>query len=261
VDVPPLDGARIVKSGPSLVYLQIASRERSPASILEDWLSAARERGMRVIAVHPESASASLAGMAGEHVYLRVYGGGGWPSTAIFGRALRAPSSLTSPCVPVPKVSFAILEEQTGIDWQGHRFSGLARWAFETSHDYDVDADGELDAFVPERPSPKGRGCPGDVSRAVYVMRGACGHRVGVVGPGLPRSDAVDAAPDASGFRILTFYEATPTVAKVHVVEFDTREIRFAFERGAYRRLDPRSERVEHGSCEHCATGTCRLAP
>ena len=155
-------------------------------------------------------------------------------------------------CVKVPDVRHEIYLTSSAIDQEGEFRQGTAHWDLRTARLLDVDGDGLLDAFVPI--APKKNSCPEDVSYRVYVMRGACGHDLGVVGPGSFHYSAPTVPLDASGFRPLTYESETTAYGKGPIPEMQTSTRAFAVTKGRYART---KETRTSGKCHHCARWSC----
>lgn len=114
----------------------------------------------------------------------------------------------------------------------------------------DVDGDGTRDVLVPV-PGP--HDCPAQAPLDLYVVRGACGHRVGrVIGDleaALPRPAGSRALPDLTTSTI-DVEQGDPRVPAVRRTDRRT----YRFEGGAYRQVDRTSET---SVCHHCGTSTC----
>lgn len=149
-----------------------------------------------------------------------------------------APPSLPGPCVPVPEVAFQI---GTKVG------DGTLNQTFTTRHDLDLDGDGALDADVP---LAKDARCADDVRHALYVTRGACGHRVGTVGPGtIAVHEVARASPTAAGLKpVRTWTHRSGAGKWIHG------ERNFAFDGGAYREVAAK-DREE--ACETCKPSEC----
>ena len=166
-----------------------------------------------------------------------------------------AKPKLPGACVPIPKVDRPVYVNSSGIDQEGERRHGQTFWGFKMVRLVDVDGDGLDDAFVPVA---KQHACPEEVSWRVYAVRGACGHDLGVVGPGsLDHADAIAAPLDASGFRplVLTAESAKLGNQRPPLPEHTTTTRSFAVRRGAYAQT---ATKQQTGVCHHCGTWSCR---
>jgi hypothetical protein len=162
------------------------------------------------------------------------------------------PASTVAPgkCVAIPQITHAVDVTSTGINDAGERGEGHTFWKLQTLFLLDVDGDGIPDAFVPQPTSADQ--CPEAVMWRVYVMRGACGHDLGVVGPAV-----VDVSPaplDASGFRPLTSTSVTTRLGAQRIPDHITTTTRYAVTKGRYQPVDTKQQ---VGICHHCATWTC----
>jgi len=183
----------------------------------------------------------------GARARIAVDQGGG----AVF---LTARPSTTRPpgkCVAIPNGRHTVHVNSMAINQDGERGEGHTFWDFKTERTHDVDGDGIPDAFVPVA---KPHACPEEVSFRVFVVRGGCGHEVGVVGPGSFPWDAPTVALDASGFRPLTMTAESTSYGKHGIPVMTTTVRRFAVKRGRYVRVDLKKTA---GVCHHCATWHC----
>lgn len=155
-------------------------------------------------------------------------------------------------CVAVPNVTHPVNVKSRGTSTDGETYEGQTFWNFKTERIHDVDGDAIADAFVPVAKTKNA--CPEHVSFRVFVMRGACGHDLGVIGPGSFQFDAGTTALDASGFRPFTMEAQRARHGKPGIPEMTTTIRRFAVKRGKYTQLD---SKVTTGVCHHCATWHC----
>lgn len=163
------------------------------------------------------------------------------------------PASPTLPgkCVAIPDVKYTVFVNSVGIDQQGKVGHGQNQWELATARIHDADGDGILDAFVPVA---KKHACPEAVAYRVFAVRGACGHDLGVVGPGNFAFDAGTTAIDASGFRPFTMTAEKTQTGKSGIPEMKTTVRRFAVKRGKYAQTDIKTST---GVCHHCAIWSC----
>jgi hypothetical protein len=161
-------------------------------------------------------------------------------------------TKLTGKCVVPPDVKHPVYVVSSGINNDGESSSGSSFWDIKTERIHDVDGDAIPDMFVPVAKAKNT--CPEDVSYRVFVMRGDCGHDVGVIGPGSFQFDAGTAAIDGSGFRPFTMTAEKTRHGKKGIPESTTTTRRFAVQRGKYAVLDSKSST---GVCHHCATWSC----
>jgi hypothetical protein len=168
------------------------------------------------------------------------------------------PSTVAPPgaCVAVPQVTHSLYVTSTGIDQLGEIHEAMTRWGYHTVRLADVDGDGLLDAFVP---IAKPNDCPEDIQWRVFVMRGACGHDVGVVGKGTIAPDAMGAG-DGSGFRpiVVTSSSTGGGMSVIPKMTDTTTSFAFSPKLGRYVR---RGVKSRSGVCHHCALWSCVLGP
>jgi hypothetical protein len=119
------------------------------------------------------------------------------------------------------------------------------------SEPFDIDGDGQPDVLVPE-PAPDD--CVQDFHFAVYVTRGACGHRVGIV-HGMVDLPAVASAPRSAGLRDLvatTERQAQRDPREPAKLVRVTRTYRF--DGTAYREVN---KSTTASVCHHCPSVHC----
>lgn len=116
----------------------------------------------------------------------------------------------------------------------------------------DLDGDGALDAFVPE---PSASDCDNEYPFALYLSRGACGHRVGVIRGTLSRA-LLASAPRSHGLPDLTTTIERSEQDDPRVpAQRRTTQITYRFDGVAYRER-ARESRV--AVCHHCSRIVCR---
>lgn len=162
--------------------------------------------------------------------------------------ATKAPGA----CVAIPEAKHPVFVNSMGISSDGEMFDGQTFWDYKTSRIHDVDGDGIADAFVPIAKTK--HACPEQVSFRVFVVRGACGHDVGVVGPGSFAWDAGAVALDASGFRPFAMTAESSKHGKRGLPEMTTTTRQFRFDNGKYKQTD---SKTRTGICHHCAVWHC----
>ena len=160
--------------------------------------------------------------------------------------------TLPGKCVAIPDVKHPVYVNSAAINQDGDHGQGRTFWDYKTERIHDVDGDGLADAFVPVAKTRNA--CPEEVSFRVFVVRGACGHDLGVIGPGSFQFDAGTAAIDASGFRPFTMEAQKSKHGKKGIPEMVTTIRRFAVKRGKYAQAD---SKTSSGVCHHCATWSC----
>jgi hypothetical protein len=152
-------------------------------------------------------------------------------------------------CVAIPSVDHEIYVSSRGIDQRGQQREGHTRIRYGTYHGLDVDGDGIPDALVPA-PASKDQ-CGEELVYRVFVVRGACGHEVGRVGPGWIE---LAGPPDASGFHPLVATAQSTGGDEHGAPTMNTLTTRFAVRHGAYVKLDSSST---SGTCHHCGHWSC----
>ncbi len=203
------------------------------------WVLDFTDLGYTVIGEHrgKRSWSTSLAHPSGPRVMLEMHDAR--DRLQLSARAVTRPlppPPLPGPCVPVPEVEFQI-KEKIG--------DGMFPTWYFTRHELDLDGDGVLDAQVP---LASGVQCGDDVRYALYVMRGACGHRVGTVGPGLIASND-GFAPTAGGLKPLRTWIHRYTAGKIVKGERN-----YTFATGTYRESDAKQTEEP---CDVCKAQVC----
>lgn len=124
-----------------------------------------------------------------------------------------------------------------------------------TSHPFDLDGDGQLDTLVPE---PARGDCVQDFHFAIYVTRGRCGHRVGVVYGTLDIA-ALAAAPRSAGLPDLTTVTERQQQADPRRPAELRRETRtYRFDGTTYRESN---HTVSISVCHHCPDQRCEHEP
>jgi hypothetical protein len=162
-----------------------------------------------------------------------------------------SPSSISAPgkCVAIPNVTHEIRRRSMGIGQDGEPQESDTRLNAATHHAFDIDGDGIPDVLVPA--AATAGECFEQLHWRVFLVRGACGHELGAVGPGWV---TVDGARDASGFHpLVAGTNSTGTDAQGNR-ESTTRTTRFAVRHGAYVKVD---SSARTGACPHCASWWC----
>jgi hypothetical protein len=126
---------------------------------------------------------------------------------------------------------------------------------YGTSEVVDLDGDGQLDVLAPE---PAEGDCVGDMHLAVYLSRGACGHRVGVIQGQIDVAGTRAARRSHGLLDVHTTIEETvqpdPRVPAVR----RTRARRYRFDGTRYTLA---SERTTRAVCHHCPLESCVIVP
>lgn len=192
---------------------------------------------------------ATFEARTGERVRVALDAAGGAITLVAKPSRTRPPGA----CVAIPSVDHPVRVHSSAIDQEGELRHGQTFWGFKTARLVDVDGDGIDDAFVPVA---KKHACPEDVSWRVYVVRGSCGHDLGVIGPGsIDHASAIARPLDASGFRPLVLTAEKTRTGKRGVPDHITTTRKFEVRGGTYTQVDA-SQRT--GTCHHCATWYCR---
>lgn len=155
---------------------------------------------------------------------------------------------LPGPCVKPPQRTREIDVRSSGIDQQGEFRQGEAHWSLSTRPSVDLDGDGRLDVLVPHA---KLGSCPWEVPHDVYVMRGACGHRLGTVVGSI--EEPTFTAPFHKGLRDIHTSASWASGARL-VPEHHTRERRYVFDGRALRLVQ---DLHRSGQCHHCGVSSC----
>ncbi len=190
----------------------------------------------------------TVEGATGSRARITVDQGGGTIVMVAKPTAIKPPGK----CVAIPIARHPVHVHSSAINQDGERGEGETFWDFKTERIHDVDGDGIADAFVPVAKTTSA--CPEEVAFRVFVVRGDCGHDLGVIGPGSFQFDAGTTALDASGFRPFTMTAETTRFGKRGIPEMTTTVRRFAVKGGKYAPLDVKKTT---GVCHHCATWHC----
>jgi hypothetical protein len=156
-------------------------------------------------------------------------------------------------CTPVPRGQW-ILDRtiiQSSPPDPKYPFEHSDRVAMGVSEPFDLDGDGVRDVLVPE-PGPGD--CTMDFHFAIYIKRGACGHRVGIVYGNIDAT-ALSSAPRHAGLPELTTrterqQQPDPRVPAELRVETRT----YRFDGVAYREVH---QTVTTSVCHHCPSVRC----
>jgi hypothetical protein len=173
---------------------------------------------------------------------------GGTLSIVARPRATRPPG----PGVAIPNVVTEVDVHSSGVDQKGERRERSTFWRMATSRRLDVDGDGLIDLFVPI--PPKQGVCPEDFTYRVFVVRGSCGHEVGVIGPGQLTWDAGTVPLDSSGYRPITLEHRRARHGQDRIPVMTTTTRRFVMVGGSYRQD---SIATSSGRCHHCSVWHC----
>jgi len=154
-------------------------------------------------------------------------------------------------CVAPPEPTWDVTVHASGIDQQGQYRENEIAWQLATARVADVDGDAVLDAFVPLHRAGQ---CPGDTSFEIYVMRGACGHLVGTVGPGWLSDTSTSTRVDRSGYRPLELEQRWTQSGTRRIPELVTTFTTYRFRGTAYRVT---ASKRTVGVCHHCSLERC----
>lgn len=121
-----------------------------------------------------------------------------------------SPVALPGPCVAVPDTVLRIIEHRSGHGYDRYENRQIDvekdySWTLAPNDDLDFDRDGVADRIVPvdggkAEPYP----CPRSVRWALWVTRGACGHRVGTISGDLTRAADPSATRMEHGLTVLS---------------------------------------------------------
>ncbi|MCA9653541.1 MAG: hypothetical protein KC501_26730 [Myxococcales bacterium] len=155
-------------------------------------------------------------------------------------------------CVVPPQRTGMVIVSASGIDQEGEYRQTESHWSMDTSPGPDLDGDGQPELYVPR---PSKQPCPWDVPHDVYVMRGACGHRVGTI-VGLVDGET-EIAPFVKGLRtVLTTAEWSAFDGNFGVPNQHTRTRRYEFDG---KTLRVRADEEIEGKCHHCGVEHCTV--
>lgn len=166
----------------------------------------------------------------------------------------RVPRAFVPPgaCGAIPDTSWVLRRTTTQSSPPDPEFPGVSHSevGYGPARVLDLDGDGVRDAFVPE---PQRGDCVDDMHIALYVVRGTCGHRVGVV-VGRPETSAPATRRGGALLELVTTERETvqrdprvPAVQRTH-----TRTYRF--DGRAYRET---RHTQRDAICHHCAQVWC----
>jgi hypothetical protein len=209
-----------------------AALAKLPVTVLED-----REEDGALIVTVAAASGARAAIVLGPD-------GGGIAVTARPGIA-KPPGA----CVPIANARYQGTVIYNAIDDRGSHRRSEREWEVDTRRLLDVDGDGLIDVFVPEPASSAS--CPDEFSYRVFVVRGACGHELGVVGPGQVMPDASPLG--STGYRAIRTHEASSR-SNSRIPNKTTIARTFELVAGAYKLTD---KQTSGGQCHHCARWHC----
>lgn len=255
-EVPPLAGAQLLEH--ARISARVGDSPRGATfiavrgelqQIFAAWLDAAAARGFRVLAERGTThvRAASLIDGDGRRASLLLQRDGDDELAGVFNFGHHPQTTLRGPCVPIPTHFREFVVERQGIDQDGQGRAERVRARVEARLGQDLDGDGELDVLVPTDARAT---CPQDITWTVYLARGACGHAVGVVGPG--EIELYD-DPLPPGPRPLVFRAQTQALTDEGLMT-TTIVSTYSFRGGRYVRTDRARERW---GCHHCPLETC----
>ena len=151
-------------------------------------------------------------------------------------------------CVEIPSIFEDVIVTTKPHPRPGEAAPRTISWNLVTEHLFDVDGDGQLDAFVPALDETA---CPERAHYRVLVVRGICGIDFGTVGPGRP---TITRAASADYALITTVSETSSSGSSPGPTLQRTSRV-WQVSAGRYRVID---ERVTDSECYHCPTWSCR---
>ncbi len=157
-------------------------------------------------------------------------------------------------CVAIPSVTWRVERTATQSSPPDPSFPPSVNSAvtMATARTVDLDRDGALDVLVPE-PSPTD--CNNAYTFAIYLTRGACGHRVGTI-RGMLQLERVARAVRPNGLpELVTTIERTLQNDPRVPAQRQTETITYRYDGSAYRE---HSRAVTQAVCHHCAHVECR---
>ncbi len=156
-------------------------------------------------------------------------------------------------CVPVPSRNFLLRRTitQSSPPDPAREFVRHDQVSMGTSRPFDLDGDGQSDTLVPE---PAQGDCTQDYHFAIYVTRGTCGHRVGLV-HGSIDVVAMRTAPRHAGLPDLTTIAERQQQPDPRIPAVLRRETHaYRFDGTAYREIH---STVVTPVCHHCPDARC----
>ncbi len=161
-------------------------------------------------------------------------------------------------CVAIPSPTFHIhrTTTQSSPPDPAYPYQREATLAFGTTRAVDLDGDGTLDVLVPE---PAAGDCVSTMHVAVYLARGACGHRLGVL-QGRIELAASSTHRTHGLFDLVTTSDETIQDDPRVPAQRRTHRRTYRFDGTAYRET---AHTTSDGVCHHCPHESCTttLAP
>lgn len=175
---------------------------------------------------------------------------------ALGARVLGQPPTLRPPgaCVPVPRTQLHLYRSMRQASPPDPEYPTEREdvVGFGTTSPMDLDSDGAMDFLVPE---PSAGDCVETMHLAIYLTRGGCGHRLGVIVGALDLA-ALSTAARSHGLPDLrtTARETVQDDPRIPAVQ-RTHQYRYRFDGSTY----VEASHVHHDAvCHHCGLQQCR---
>jgi len=157
--------------------------------------------------------------------------------------------TLPGPCVEIPQLVYEV--DVTTQDVNTTETTPRTNHVkLETTYEIDLDGDGIEDAFVP---IAEPHACPESVSWRVMIVRGTCGHDLGVISPG-SISELIGGRTKASDFAPLITTAQKVSYGRRGEPEVTTWSRTFAVDHDAYQQT---SETKSSQVCGTCGMSRC----
>jgi hypothetical protein len=257
-EVPVVPTDRMFTPGETVRLPEQTFTGHSAAARFEAWIRNWQTADIQLLRTYPEQGypMALFQTSSGARILGRL---SPWDATSVRIQLWITPRprldfAAPGPCVVPPEREYRAMVSSSSIDQMGISRSGSMEYRYATARWADVDGDGEPDVWVPVRSEGA---CPEDQRSEIYVMRGTCGHRVGIVGPGrYPWLDheVVTLPPDASGLSPLELVAESVTYGNDGDPVSHLYRRRFEYRPSGYALT---AERYSHDRCSHCASYRC----